>query len=259
MFVPAFFQDVSEPVLSAATSLFFLTPSSVKALLARLGLRKSRAPEARSDARYRALLRRFRRAVAFGFEASELYRRLTLGTPKQLYKLGLVLSRGYYAPNYKLRSRYQKFPIPRGPNGEIYAPIEHFRAGCESTFVINLDAFDEENPVFVYARDGRTCMPVLPQNLRALDEITFYRGEMLTWMEIEREGRTLLVDRDLPLGDADFPKRKDEMSQAHAELCENLRGENVAVFFDGPEKEFDLEICLREPNGTCVPIFRYQG
>ena len=85
---------------------------------------------------YREMLRDFENETA---NIQDLYYRLLLGSPLQLYKLGYVLAKLHCS-----KSGFEKnFPFAVRSDKRPYAPIDHWRFDYGSTFVVNLDAFDD--------------------------------------------------------------------------------------------------------------------
>lgn len=218
------------------------------------------------------------RQMLLDFEAEKgdvhaLYYQLLLGSPLQLYKLGYVLAKLHYSKEGYL----ERFPFALRPDKRPYAPIDHWRCDWGSTLVVNMDAFDQEEFTLSYATDSAYFRDPDPLKWMKFDpeKNEIYTGKPFSWTKYERYGSLLEVSRKYGyLGQPEdgeeihawdenpclFLKRDDEFRVEHMKFYHRIQENNNAVFYDCPEKEFDIEICHVEENGlfgTFTPIFRY--
>ena len=101
----------------------------------------------------------------------------------------------------------------------------------------------------------------------------YYVGTPFSWMKEKLYFTPLNVSRKFGfLGQSESPdddgahawdenpeiylKRDDEFREGHMELYHDICQNNVVIFYDCPEKEFDIEICHVIGNDF-IPVFRY--
>jgi len=123
-------------------------------------------------------------------ECDKVMEKLLLGTEKQFHKLGMVLAKGFCSQN----NLYNRYNFVHGKDKYIYAPVHPaLRADWATTFIINLDAFDEEYPIIGFAID-LNCDPIPRKGLKIID-IVQKTGQAFGWLPEQRTYTLMQANR----------------------------------------------------------------
>ncbi len=196
-----------------------------------------------SDAQYDSLLDAFCKAVESNDPAAQdLFGACALGNDKQLCRLGYRLAVG----RYHIKGAYGKYAFPNKSNGRTCAPAQYVRAGWITILIVNRSAFPEPEP-YISFQGG--CDPVPVCNC-VLEGKVRYDPTDFGWFREDNLPDATMYRLKLIGARGDSQKIKDVLSfsDTHITNTEELFEafspcDDEALFIDGGEKEFSVEIC----------------
>lgn len=201
------------------------------------------------DAEYEACLAAFAGAVDRGDDARyRLYATLRSGTPRQLARLGYVLS----AAQNDMRQEYYEFSCAEDEAGLPLVPVSIRRAAWRTALRFDLNAFDEEEPLIAFSSDildpdDSDWMFSCLYHLRPAGRAS-YLSPAFGWLGEEKRALVLRVDRSAGPG----PNVLDKLCSSLRLAPEQFLGSSTALAVENGEKEYSVEIAHLSPAGVHI-------
>lgn len=205
-----------------------------------------------SDSEYAKYLKKFVDAVeSENEEMYPLYSALKGGTPKQLARLGYILT----AANYCHKKNYDEFKFSASKSGIPLIPVAPKRGSWETFIRFDMNAFEGDNPLIAISSD------ILPPDYDALltgihNAVVIgnarYRSPAFGWLHEDKNAVVLRLDKTASINKEDLVNIVDRFKL----IDEEYKGDNVAFVVENGEKEYSVEIACITTNKIEV-LFRY--